>query len=118
MVDQSKVDVPAWTPLAEMHPCDFQSSMLKGCMPSPYQNLTFDFYSEDHRRRIRSIYYAMIAEFDSMVGEYVQTIKDAGVWEETVLIVTSDHGDMQMEKQQFCKLRIYLRPHSSFMCQA
>ena len=60
MVDQSKVDVPAWTPLAEMHPCDFQSSMLKGCMPSPYQNLTFDFYSEDHRRRIRSIYYAMV----------------------------------------------------------
>ena len=68
------------------------------------QNLSFDFYSEDHRRRIRSIYYAMIAEFDSMVGEYVQTIKDAGVWEQTVLIVTSDHGDMQMEKQQFCKL--------------
>jgi len=28
-------------------------------------------------------------------------VKDAGVWDNTVFIVTSDHGDMQMEKQQF-----------------
>ena len=47
-------------------------------MPSPYQNLTFDFYSEEHRRRIRSIYYAMIAEFDAMVGKYMDTVKAAG----------------------------------------
>ena len=34
----------------------------------------------------------MIAEFDAMVGKYVDTVKAAGVWEQTVTIVTSDHG--------------------------
>jgi hypothetical protein len=29
----------------------------------------------------------MIAEFDNMVGAYMDTVKAAGVWEETVLIV-------------------------------
>ena len=114
-VNQSAVEVPAWKPLEEMHPCDLQSSMLKGCTPVRNDSNPNDFYAVGQRRKIRSIYYAMIAEFDSMAGEYVQTIKDAGVWEETVLIVTSDHGDMQMEKQQFCTLRN--SPSSAFMCQ-
>ena len=46
----------------------------------------------------------MIAEFDAMVGKYVDTVKAAGVWEQTVTIVTSDHGDMQMEHRQFYKM--------------
>ena len=49
----------------------------------------------------------MIAEFDAMVGKYVDTVKAAGVWEQTVTIVTSDHGDMQMEHQQFYKMSAY-----------
>ena len=49
----------------------------------------------------------MIAEFDAMVGKYVDTVKAAGVWEQTVTIVTSDHGDMQMEHQQFYKMVPY-----------
>jgi hypothetical protein len=49
----------------------------------------------------------MVAEFDAMVGYYMDVVKAAGVWEETVLIVTSDHGDMQMEHQQFYKMVPY-----------
>lgn len=46
----------------------------------------------------------MILEFDSMVGAYVEAIEDAGVTANTILIVTSDHGDMNMEHQQFYKM--------------
>jgi arylsulfatase A-like enzyme len=42
-----------------------------------------------------------------MVGQYMQTVKEIGVWNQTVFIVTSDHGDMQMEKQQFYKMVPY-----------
>jgi choline-sulfatase len=56
---------------------------------------------------VRAKYYAMIAEWDAMVGQYMQTVKDLGVWNQTVFIVTSDHGDMQMEKQQFYKMVPY-----------
>merc|ERR1712188_157847 len=79
--------------------------MLKGCTPS--ENASKAFYDQDRRREIRAVYYAMIAEFDAMVGQYMQAGKDAGVWENTVFIVTSDHGDMQMEKQQFYKMVPY-----------
>eukprot|EP00656_Telonema_subtile_P028988 TRINITY_DN3180_c0_g1_i4.p1 TRINITY_DN3180_c0_g1~~TRINITY_DN3180_c0_g1_i4.p1 ORF type:complete len:421 (+),score=103.57 TRINITY_DN3180_c0_g1_i4:336-1598(+) len=104
-IDRSKVEVPAWQPLMDMHPCDFQASMLKGCTPS--DDDAQDFYSVDRRREIRAKYYAMIAEFDAMVGQYMDTVKEMGVWNNTVFIVTSDHGDMQMEKQQFYKMVPY-----------
>eukprot|EP01047_Picozoa_sp_COSAG01_P071296 COSAG01_NODE_11028_length_2024_cov_1.436364_2_plen_384_part_00 len=106
-VNQSAVEVPAWKPLEEMHPCDLQSSMLKGCTPVRNDSNPNDFYAVGQRRKIRSIYYAMIAEFDAMVGYYMDTVKAAGVWNQTVTIVTSDHGDMQMEKQQFYKMVPY-----------
>ena len=47
-----QVEVPKWQPLLEMHPCDFQSSMLKGCTPSDAD--AAQFYSEDRRREIRA----------------------------------------------------------------
>lgn len=49
----------------------------------------------------------MILEFDAMVGTYMQALDDAGVTDNTVLIVTSDHGDMNMEHQQFYKMVPY-----------
>ena len=36
---------------------------------------------------------------------YVKAVDDAGVENNTVIIVTSDHGDMNMEHQQFYKVR-------------
>jgi hypothetical protein len=68
MIDPDKVDAPAWKPLHELHPCDFQSSMLKGCIPDESNPAAVaNLYSIERRKRIRRIYYAMIAEFDAMV---------------------------------------------------
>lgn len=66
-IDASKITVPAWAPLEELHPCDFQSSMLKGCIPPADEKAVF--YAADRRRLIIQIYFAMIAEYDAMVGE-------------------------------------------------
>ena len=46
----------------------------------------------------------MIAEFDEMVGAYMGAVRGAGVWEQTVFVVTSDHGDMQLEHRQHYKM--------------
>lgn len=104
-IDRSLVEVPTWIPLEEMHPCDFQSSMLKGCTPSDVN--ASQFYDTNRRREIRAVYYAMIAEFDAMVGAYVDSVTRAGALDRTVFIVVSDHGDMQMEHQQFYKMVPY-----------
>ena len=50
-VNQDAVEVPAWIPLEEMHPCDFQSSMLKGCTPVPNASDPDDFYAEKQVRQ-------------------------------------------------------------------
>ena len=105
-VNQSAVTVPKWKGLSELHPCDYQASMLKGCIPTSPSNAEF-VYSAARRRRVRSIYYAMILEFDNMVGAYMDAIEEAGATDNTVLIVTSDHGDMNMEHQQFYKMVQY-----------
>jgi len=104
-VNQSKIRIPKWRDLDDMHPCDFQASMLKGCLPP--DDTAGDFYTESNRFHIRTVYLAMIAEFDAMVGAYVQAVKDAGKSDNIVFIVTSDHGDMQMEHRQFYKMAAY-----------
>ncbi|MDL2255628.1 alkaline phosphatase [Parabacteroides sp. OttesenSCG-928-G06] len=40
-------------------------------------------------------YYAKMNELDGYVGRIIQAIRDAGIWEETILIVTSDHGGIE-----------------------
>ncbi|MBO9100297.1 MULTISPECIES: alkaline phosphatase family protein [unclassified Rhizobium] len=52
-----------------------------------------DWSSEDFRA-IRAIYYGMIAEVDAQIGRACQALKDAGVWDKTVIIFTSDHAEM------------------------
>ena len=104
-IDPRRVTVPYWPPVETLHPCDFQSSMLKGCIASNREQTAF--YDPYRRRNIRRIYYAMIAEVDAMVGKYMEAVRDAGVWNSTVFIVTSDHGDMQMEHQQHYKMTPY-----------
>jgi len=49
----------------------------------------------------------MVAEFDAMVGEYIKAVQDSGKFDNSVFIVTSDHGDMQMEHRQFYKMVPY-----------
>ena len=100
-IDPDTITVPPWPKLDALHPCDLQASMKKACTPSDANAAAF--YSEARRKRIRRIYYAMIAEFDAMVGAYVDAVDDAGMADDTVFLVVSDHGDMQMEHQQYYK---------------
>mmetsp|Transcript_11694 Transcript_11694/g.35063 ORF Transcript_11694/g.35063 Transcript_11694/m.35063 type:complete len:582 (+) Transcript_11694:20-1765(+) len=101
-IDRAKVTVPTWPALSELHPCDFQHSMRKGCTPADV-NASW-FFAADRVREIRAVYYAMIAEYDAMVGEYVESLYDP---ESTVFLVTSDHGDMQLEHQSVYKMSAY-----------
>lgn len=37
-------------------------------------------------------YYATLSEVDMAVGRIIQALKDAGIYDDTIIIVTSDHG--------------------------
>ena len=44
------------------------------------------------RRSVRD-YYACMTGVDEQVGRIVRTLKEQGLWENTILVFTSDHGD-------------------------
>jgi predicted AlkP superfamily pyrophosphatase or phosphodiesterase len=37
-------------------------------------------------------YYAMLKKLDAYIGQIVQTVKDAGIYDDTIFIITADHG--------------------------
>ena len=43
---------------------------------------------------IRAIYYGMIAEVDAQLGRLWQGLKAASAWQDTVIVLTSDHAEM------------------------
>jgi len=57
-------------------------------------NIVFD--QPDHIGHVAGhdtpAYYKKIHELDGYIGEIMQAVKDAGMWDETIFIVTADHG--------------------------
>jgi arylsulfatase A-like enzyme len=51
-------------------------------------------WSDDDFRQIRAIYYGMISETDAQLGRVWQAVKAAGAWDDTIIVLTSDHAEM------------------------
>lgn len=50
--------------------------------------------SDDGIREIMSGYYAATAGLDACIGRVMQTLDDLGIADDTILVFSSDHGDM------------------------
>ena len=60
--------------------------------------------TEDEVRNARHAYYANISYFDSNVGRVVQALEESDQLDNTIVIVTSDHGDMLGERGLWYKM--------------
>lgn len=58
-------------------------------------------------RRVRRAYYAMVTYVDRKLGELVETLQTQGLWDNTVVVFASDHGDMLCEKGMVQKRSFY-----------
>jgi arylsulfatase A-like enzyme len=47
----------------------------------------------DDMRFIRAQYYGMISEIDFQLGRVVDAIESRGEWQDTLVVITSDHGE-------------------------
>ncbi len=54
-------------------------------------------------KQARATYYGMIAEVDQQIGRVVAHLKQSGVYDDTLIVVTSDHGDQLGDHWQFGK---------------
>jgi arylsulfatase A-like enzyme len=50
--------------------------------------------TDDDWRRIRAAYWAVITTLDREVGRIIEALKETGQYENTIIVFTSDHGDM------------------------
>jgi arylsulfatase K len=98
MVDESAVDVPARDEAIENHPV-FQ--YRKTVMPWSHG------FDDEMVRKVRHVYFAMIAEVDAMVGAVLEALERAGLADSTVVLFTSDHGEMAMEHGEWYKMCVY-----------
>ncbi|MCV3207753.1 alkaline phosphatase family protein [Mesorhizobium sp. YC-39] len=51
-------------------------------------------WGDDDFRRIRALYYGMISEVDAQLGRIWQAVKATDAWDDTIIVLTSDHAEM------------------------
>ena len=59
--------------------------------------------SEKDRKTIAACYYASITELDGQLGRLLDLVEKAGQMDNTIVIVTSDHGDFLGAHGMYCK---------------
>lgn len=74
--------LPGWTEACLEH----NSELNRGYFPN--EDLT-----EPALRRVMAYYYAGIEHIDDQVGRMIQTLKDNGQYDNTLIVFTSDHGE-------------------------
>lgn len=67
----------------------------------------FPQFPDDIVKQARAGYYALITYLDDKIGELIDTLKETGQYENTVIIHTSDHGDMNGEHGMWRKSNFY-----------
>jgi arylsulfatase A-like enzyme len=83
MYDPADVPLPI-EPVADRHPFH-ASAMAFGQSAAPRD--------EAKIRRLRAQYYGMVSEVDAAVGRVIDWLRANGEWDDTVIVVTADHGE-------------------------
>jgi len=88
---QSALDQYEGRNLPERHYADDELEHLPPAFAERMRGL--EDTPEDTWDAYRRHFYAMVTHLDENLGRIMQTVKDRGAWDDTIWIVTSDHGD-------------------------
>ncbi len=100
LYSDDEIDMPAFVPALEDQ--DPFSRRLMDGIEASYVPLM-----EEEVRRARRAYLANVSYFDSKIGELVQTLEETGDLDNTIVIVTADHGDMLGERGLWYKMNFF-----------
>ncbi|MEM7208772.1 MAG: choline-sulfatase [Pseudomonadota bacterium] len=102
LYDHDAVDMPI-NPMTREQQDPFSQRIMDGIESSVVH------VTDEEIRNTRHAYYANVSYFDSKIGELVTTLEEAGILDETVIIVTADHGEMLGERSLWTKMNWFER---------
>ena len=100
LYDPADIDMPE-TEIAYEDQDPFSQRLMDG------MEATTKPASAEEIRNARHAYYANVSYFDSKIGELVRTIEEIGELDNTIIIITSDHGDMLGERGLWYKMNFF-----------
>jgi arylsulfatase A-like enzyme len=53
--------------------------------------------TDREKEHVRALYDSNVSYQDDLIGQLIEKLKSWGVWDQTMLIITADHGDEQWE---------------------
>ena len=63
--------------------------------------------TDEHRRNARHAYYGMLSYIDDKVGALVKALERSGLRDNTLIVFTSDHGEMMGERGMWFKQHFF-----------
>ena len=100
LYSDDEIDMPTYLP--DKDDQDPFSQRLMDGIEASYVPL-----SDEEVRRARRAYFANVSYFDSKIGELVQTLEEIGELDNTIVVVTADHGDMLGERGLWYKMNFF-----------
>lgn len=59
------------------------------------------------KREIKAVYYGLIKELDDWLGEIIACLKANGAFDETLIVITSDHGELIGDYGAYGKAHVF-----------
>ena len=101
LYDHDDIESPAVAPLG-LDEMDHLSRNLHYCQARHLFTVT-----DEHRRMARHGYYGMISYIDEKIGDLLATLDATGLSDNTIVILTADHGEMMGERGMWFKQHFF-----------
>ena len=102
LYDHDEIDMPivGRIPNDELDPHSYRLRQMYGVLDD-------ELITDDMIRNSRHAYYGMISFIDAKVGELIEALKDTDQYDNTIILFTSDHGDMLGERGLWYKMSFH-----------
>ena len=106
LINPDDIDLPFMEKTIEemsnQHPV-FKEILKRYVNEDNFSEIRFSDLNDKDIRNIKSVYFGMCAEVDDNIGKIIQALKETKYYENTMIIFTSDHGEMLGENKQWGK---------------
>lgn len=99
--DHTAIDLPSVDPIPLDRQDPHSRRLLELCGINQYR------ITQEHVRNARHAYYGMISYIDDQVGKVLAALRAAQFADNTIIIITADHGDMLGERGMWYKMSFF-----------